>query len=134
MWHVSLKVIIALFAALLPLGACPAEEMQKDKPYIILRENLECVIANIERYKATGSNPIVILLRSCPEINIGSQVLLKAAQNQAPTLKPSSRGEGEPETVIVLTRNELSCLANYVSLLKNSRDNVVSIPAKICDP
>lgn len=91
-----------------------------------------CLVRNAERYRSQGSDPVIIVLKTCPEIpqRMGMFGLSPTFRGGRPAQTVT-----EPDRVISLTKRELGCLA---SAAKRSRarigsriDGYVRLPTRI---
>ncbi|TPI30010.1 hypothetical protein FJW07_29920 [Mesorhizobium sp. B3-1-9] len=103
-------ILIAGSAALLTAGT--AEAAQPD--LLVLPDRLNCLVANYEAYLQTSDDPIVIFLDACPRVVPTTEELLGSATNSVPSIKKKITGPASPDSIIALSKRELTCLVKYL--------------------
>tara|TARA_R110002094_G_scaffold218265_1_gene189702 strand:- start:1766 stop:2227 length:462 start_codon:yes stop_codon:yes gene_type:complete len=73
-----------------------------------------CILANIEGYRQSSENPVVIFVKACPIVDRAAAIQSMQQNSALPTLKEGTTGAFGVDEVIVFTRKELACLANLV--------------------
>lgn len=71
-----------------------------------------CLLENLETYKGADDNPIIVFLEVCPEVD-RQKAIAALQQNSAPGLRESE--DGNFDSVIVLTKEELECVGQLAS-------------------
>ena len=77
-------------------------------------EAATCILANVEGYRQSNEDPVVIFVKACPIVDRVAAIQSLQQNSALPTLKEGSAGAFAVDEVIVFTRQELACLANLV--------------------
>jgi hypothetical protein len=100
--------------------------------YLVNKDHLRCVIDNIDRYKSSPKNPVIIFLEICPETELTPEVLAGMVTNELPTIKGTPTPPDKPERHLSLRKADLGCLARFKNLVESSTESTVLLPANIC--
>lgn len=102
--------------------------------YLVNRDHLRCVIDNIDRYKSSPQDPVIIFLEICPETELPPEVIAGSATNELPPIKGTLTPPDKPERHLSLRKAELGCLARFRNLVESATESTVLLPANICGP
>ena len=75
-------------------------------------KDASCLLENLEAYKSTDDNPIIVFLEVCPEVD-RQKAIAALQQNSAPGLRETE--DGTFDSVIVLTKDELDCIGQIAN-------------------
>jgi hypothetical protein len=120
------QLILISGFALLNLN-CHAQGADRDY-WIIPKERLECIVANLETYSSQGGDPILIFVDDCPAIDL-SQIMSKRVKNSLPVVK-SQPSKKDWDEAIVFSKTDLACVSKY---LKNSEKGMIQVKKKPCE-
>lgn len=117
------KSLIPAFAIISISSVTPATPQEGF--WAVPVERAECIQKNAKRYAEQGSDPIVIVVQGCPEVDM-TAALTSSAQNTAAVDVMGG------DSVLILTRDELRCLEK--TSLETDENGLVRIPkALACD-
>ncbi|NDK37046.1 hypothetical protein [Rhodovulum sulfidophilum] len=100
--------------------ALPA--VAEEKFWTIAEDRAACIRDNASQYAEHGSDPIVIVVQGCPEVDVMA-ALASSAKNMAPV------GVMRGDSVLIFTRSELACLKELQ--LEVDDDGFVRIPKSL---
>ena len=121
------RLLVAL--ALLILGV--AASFADDKYWRVRGDQARCLIGAIEKYEKAKSDPVIIMLKACPIVDV-QEALQKLRQNSdLPAIKTMPSGTDDKfDEIIILNRAELPCIADLV--LNNEQEEVLIPRFVIC--
>lgn len=109
-------------------GAAP---VWADGSWALLPEQASCLLDNLEEYRASGSDPVVIFIRVCPVVD-RMAALQALQQNNSALPRVTEADDGTPlDEVIVYLLEELECLA---SIALDTSNSPVLLPRTPCVP
>lgn len=102
---------------------------QSSTEWLVESKTAKCFLQNIEKYKNSPTDPVIIYLDACPEVDL-VKVFEQLSRNSAvPQINSAKRPKGSPEKVIVYRKEELTCLAK---LSLSSEKDLIKLPKKPC--
>jgi hypothetical protein len=99
---------------------------------LINRDQLKCVISNLQAYKGATLDPVVIYLAICPRLPTPTEVLSLYEENSLPGTGFPQRNDTDAIKVLFLNKAELDCLKRYEKLTEDTSQTTVRLPAKLC--
>lgn len=102
---IRLSTILVTVVMMLPTAGPTA--LAEEIVYRLQTDHILCIKNNIEQYLGLPGDEFLIAVSSCP--NIPENPLMDALVNEGPTIEFA--GEDAPDSLIVVTREQLECLA-----------------------
>ena len=118
--HRSLVLIWALVAM-----PCVAET----NTWLVSKEQANCVIQNLDAYRSSDADPVVIFVKACPVVDAAEALESLQTNNTLPSVRETSIAS-ELDDVIVFSRKELTCL-DPTSI--DFSGSIVELPRVPCD-
>ena len=78
-------------------------------------ESAACFLEHLDDYRNAGGDPVVIVVSACPETD-RVKALATLQRNSAPGLRESAVADSGFDNVVVLTLQELDCIAKLDGL------------------
>lgn len=92
-----------------------------------------CLVENIETYENYETDPVIIVLETCPRPPTNSQLAARLAQrNAGPGLPMPKVGSGD--NVLILLRSQLACVKDVLTddHLPTNEAGLIEIPLDAC--
>ena len=119
MSHWQWFALLCLFSVL-PAGIASAQPAE----ILVRGDDLACVLGNVSEYERSRRKPLVIVMEKCPPAPLAPR---------GPFLPRSPQSSpGEPESVLVLTHEELACLKQREEELLSGEPDVISLVRPFC--
>jgi len=94
--------------------AAPMSATAQDVPLTIPRDQAECLSTITDLEAKINTDPVLLRLRTCPEIITGVRDFLESSQNASPGIITPRTGGGVE--VLILTKREVVCLIQQIKL------------------
>jgi hypothetical protein len=121
-----------LMLALIIVAAATGVKAQEEAGgWYVRAAELQCVVENISAYTSTKTEPVVIFLQSCPEVDALAALKEKSVNVATTEVATANDSELEPATVVAFTTEQLSCLSQLVDRSGQGED-IVFVPFDPC--
>ncbi|SEP63549.1 hypothetical protein SAMN05428969_0240 [Devosia sp. YR412] len=78
--------------------------------WVVATEHARCLLENVDEYSATELDVLMIVLKACPEADVGKALALLTQNAAVPGIAVDTAVETTLDDVIVYSRGELACL------------------------
>ncbi|MEA3278726.1 MAG: hypothetical protein U9Q81_26190 [Pseudomonadota bacterium] len=103
----------------------------KQDYYLVDRQNMACILANLEEYMQTAGDVLVIIASRCPQTGFTDDDILRESQNTLPQIGKFPPGT-EIDNVIVFPKRQFRCLKRHSDTILRSQERYIKIPKTLC--
>jgi hypothetical protein len=116
----------------LTLSSFPNCAAQTDEK-LVPKDQLLCVLNNLDKYLAVQNNPVIIVLAACPNAELTTEVMERLTRDELPQPKVGrNNSAGSVARFLVLTKADLNCLSNFRVALNDRGDALFRLPKNLC--
>jgi hypothetical protein len=108
---------------------CDAQPIEK----FVHREQLLCVLKNLDKYLEVARDPVLIVLAICPQTELNAEAIGRITRNELPQPKTGTDVAADSAArFLVLSKSDLNCLPKFRSILNDLEGSLIRLPTNLC--